>query len=104
MPDPFGVPTRRDPTERVIRGSSTTAWAFTALAAAVVLGLAFFVVDRSNTRTAVNPETTVGQRSQADPPATAAPDSADRAPPSSTTGQTNSPSPGSSSIGQQQPR
>jgi hypothetical protein len=104
MPDPFGIPTRRDPTYRFIRRGSTMIWAFAAVVAVIILGIAFFGMNTTNTRTAVNPETTVGQRSQADPPATTTPRATDRAPPSSTTGQANSPNTGNNSIGQQQPR
>jgi hypothetical protein len=68
MPDPFGVPTNRDPMRGVMRKSHPLPWTFGVIAALAVLAVIFFGMQKSDDRTAINPNTTTGQRTQADPP------------------------------------
>jgi hypothetical protein len=73
MPDPFGIPTKRDPLRPVVRKFSAPVLAIFAILALLVLGGVFWKFHASDQRTAINPETTVGSRTSADPPPLAPP-------------------------------
>jgi hypothetical protein len=73
MPDPFGIPTNRDPLRPVERRTNVWLLAAFAVVAFIGLGALFWYMQGADDRTAVNPETTVGSRTAADPPPLASP-------------------------------